>query len=536
MKGIFKHWPLIASACILFLVVVVCFRQSVKNTQGRLILLDDTYIHMAMAKNFSEHGVWGVTRYGFSSSSSSLLWTWLLSVCHSIFGLSEMIPFVLNLICAAGICIAAYIIFRRYELQKVFCFLALLGIIFFTPLISLIFTGLEHTLNVLITLLFVYSSAEVISKDKVRPVEYAPVLLLAPLLTMVRFEGLFLLFVVGCLIALRKRPGLALLVGILGVLPIAVYGFISLSKGWYFLPNPVLLKGNRPDFSSFKSIIHSLGYRSFGRILTTGHIFLLVSGSLAIFSFRYREHKQIWEKSIIILLVFLATAFLHMQFAKVGLYYRYEAYLVCLGITAMVTSLRSGLAGKPAFNKQSIPLCVAFTLLILFFFAPFAFRGLAAVKGPAKAMRNIYEQQYQMGLFLKKFYQGKGVAANDIGAINYLADIKCLDLWGLASLEVGTAKKNGCYNSWLIERLARTHDVKCAIVYDHWFRTLDIGGIPPSWTAVGRWQIFDNVRCAGDTVTFYAVDPKEKDILIDNLRRFSPSLPETVKESGIYLY
>ncbi len=37
-----------------------------QHTQGEIIYpLDDTYIHMAVAKNFVEHHVWGITQYAF---------------------------------------------------------------------------------------------------------------------------------------------------------------------------------------------------------------------------------------------------------------------------------------------------------------------------------------------------------------------------------------------------------------------------------------------------------------------------------------
>ncbi len=48
-----------------------------------------------------------------------------------------------------------------------------------------------------------------------------------------------------------------------------------------------------------------------------------------------------------------------------------------------------------------------------------------------------------MALFLKDFYAGNVVAANDMGAINYIADIRCLDLYGLASMEVADLKRAG---------------------------------------------------------------------------------------------
>src|SRR6266851_2122500 len=48
---------------------------SLARTQWHLVYpLDDAYIHMAIAKNLAQHGVWGVTSHEFTSCSSSPLW------------------------------------------------------------------------------------------------------------------------------------------------------------------------------------------------------------------------------------------------------------------------------------------------------------------------------------------------------------------------------------------------------------------------------------------------------------------------------
>src|SRR3974390_3810827 len=59
--------------------------------------LDDTYIGMAMARNLAFHGVWGVTRYAFSSSGSSPLFVLLLAACYRITGVNEWWPLVLSI-------------------------------------------------------------------------------------------------------------------------------------------------------------------------------------------------------------------------------------------------------------------------------------------------------------------------------------------------------------------------------------------------------------------------------------------------------
>ena len=70
MKAIIKkNWPVISVMIIYWVTLVILLTVSVKMNQGHLIYaLDDTYIHMAIAKNTVQNGVWGITKYEFSNS------------------------------------------------------------------------------------------------------------------------------------------------------------------------------------------------------------------------------------------------------------------------------------------------------------------------------------------------------------------------------------------------------------------------------------------------------------------------------------
>lgn len=531
-----RHQPLIIATGILYLTTAVWLILSIRQNDGHLIYtMDDTYIHMAMANNFSQHRVWGVTQYGFTSSSSSLLWTLLLSSVYFLLGTNEVSPFILNVIFATFVCVLVYILLRKYKLESFPIFVTLLLIIFFSPLKILIFNGMEHSLHMLLTISFVYLSAKILSEEESYIPKFSLLLILAPLLSMIRYEGLFLVFVVACLFIVKRKLLYAVLLGGLGILPVFIYGLFSISKGWDFLPNSVLLKGSMLESFSLPAIINF--FLKFLRQMVAvrnSHVSMLILVSSILFYFNFRRQNRIWQDSIIMIIVFIATTCLHMLFAQTGWFFRYEAYLIGLGIFVIAISLPKNLLKEyqSRIKEKKVRRHAALAFFIFILLLPFVVRSAVALKQIPQATTNIYEQQYQMGLFLRKFYQGQGVAANDIGAINYLADIKNLDLWGLGNLEVAKARRGKYYNIERMHKLATTNDTKVAIVYDYWYKPY--GGIPLEWINVGKWTILNNVVCGGDTVSFYAVDPSETNTLIENLRAFSSYLPKDVVQTGKY--
>ena len=73
MKTIREFLP-VSLASITFLLILLTLALRSINENGLLVYtLDDPYIHMAIAKNLVTHGVFGVTRFSFSSSTSSPL-------------------------------------------------------------------------------------------------------------------------------------------------------------------------------------------------------------------------------------------------------------------------------------------------------------------------------------------------------------------------------------------------------------------------------------------------------------------------------
>ena len=528
-----RHWPLGAAGTLALVVAAICITRVLAQTGGKWIYsLDDTYIHLAMAKTFAAHGVWGVTQAsGFAAATSAPLYTLLLSGIYRLLGFHELAPLLVNLGLAL---LLLWWVARtlRPEISSAWCrFAVLASIVLFTPLIVQVVSGMEHTLHILLSLVFLWHSAELLARPAGREAyafqkrESIGLFVLAALLPVVRYEALFLVFVVCALFVLRGRWLFAVALGVASWIPLCLVGWINIAHGSYFFPNSVLLKGNAPDrgIGALASFLLS----GLKQLTANPDLYAIAIAITLLLFLQLRGRKTFWKRDTILLTILLAVLALHMQFARTGWLYRYEAYLVAAAILVLGITLMPWLQSRwreRAFGSLETAACLLLALLMLW---PLAARARTAHPLAWQTAIDIHEQQYQMAKFLRQYYPAAKVAANDIGAITCFTEIECLDLFGLATIEVARAKRSGAYSTEFIAALATQRGVEIAIAYESWYQW--IGGLPPEWTKVGAWQGRPSEMLGDTVVTFYAVKPEVAADLRRNLREFSPTLPERVK-------
>ncbi len=530
------NWPLYASAATFLLLVWIVLNVSLSANRGNLVYaLDDPYIHMAMAKNFSQFGIWGVTRYEYTSASSSPLWTLLISLTYYLAGVNPLAPLIWNVLFALLILAAAHGILCWYKLGPAVRFCVLLGIILLVPLPMFVLAGMEIGLQTLVTLLFVFVAARVLSGESPGSArrDSLGLLILAPLVTAVRFEGIFLILGVVALFLLLKSWRYAAGLAVCGSLPVLINGGIAVSHGWFWFPNSVLLKATLPDFrASPGEFAFSLFNPVWVTIRNSPHVLTLLVTILLLYIVAYGKGSGWRESRQLMTAILFLLGMAHLEFLGGAPLYRYDAYWNVLAILLIGLQLPVVMPNPPPLNSLRTllePRHLACGALMILLLLPILEKGWRLLWYLPECSHDVFEQQYQMGLFVQKYYHDSAVGLNDIGAVNYLADIHCLDLWGLANVQVAAAKRRNGYDSEEIDRISRRAGARIAIIYDNWF----VGVIPPAWTRVGRWAIRDNVVLGGDTVSFYALSAGEIEYLRRSLTDFAPRVPvEVIQERG----
>lgn len=516
------HWPLALTVCVLYLLVASCVIGVLNKNNGRFVYtLDDAYIHMAIAKNFAQHGVWGVTDEYFTSSSSSLLWTALIAACYFVVGVNVLTPFILNILIATALLIWLYYTLRSLsDTQWMICATLLASTLLIT-LPGLIFTGLEHILHTWMTLITAwYASRDLAREDSATSRPPIQLYICAPLVILSRFEGLFLVFIICCLYLIRRRILSAFLIGGIALLPIVIYGFFSMSQGWWFLPNSVILKGSRVDVTSLESI-KNFFYIGFDSAIRNPYIIRMIIAAAICVILLCKEKKPALKPALTMCIIYMCTAILHVFFADFGWFCRYESYLVGFGIVTFSIAIFYYLK----FNNHADRILTGAVFMLLIAVVPFDVRSCYSITKIPIASNNIYDQQYQMARFVKRFYNNQVVALNDIGAVNFYADIHCVDMVGLSNRDIANLRINNLMRPSILEKVTASQNVRIAIVYNIWFPKP-----PESWIAVGEWIIKNNVVCGSEKVSFYATNRNEAIFLNDSLKEFSRFLPEDVIE------
>jgi len=496
---------------LLAVAVLLLLRAALAHTGGTLVYaLDDAYIHMAVARSLAGHGVWGVTRYGFTACTSSLVWPILLALADLV-GLRDTAPLALNLAAAvAALWLADRLIAGAPAAWRV---VALAAVVFLTPLPTLVLAGMEHTLQIaaVFWLFDRFRAADETDSGRRAILGLAAA---ATLATATRYESLFLVLPAVVLLARAGRRAAAATTAVAALLPPAVFAAVSVAHGWPPLPTSLLLKRATFDAPGMAGLVDRLGGHAIRTLGEAPHLLVLLAAVLVMSAvLPVSRLVRRWDA------IYVIGTLLHVQLAAIGWLFRYEAYLVALGLVLVARHLVEGTAA--ARTPVARP---ALALGALVAMAPLLTRGVDALEETPAAVKNIYEQQYQMGLFLRELPAGSAVMANDIGAIAYLADVRLVDLFGLATRETAAARRAGRVDQALLARLAAETTPAAIVIYRSWFAD----AVPPQWVEVGTWKVPDKVVVADRTVSFYAPDAGSAARLGRALAAFQSRLPPAV--------
>lgn len=524
-----SRWPVILAlliycSCIAFFYAYMIFF----GTNHHFIYgVDDAYIHMAMAKNLALHGVWGMTPYEFTQSSSSSLWTLLLSGTYFISGVSEYTPFIMNILASLGVIMLSYYILKTYSLSPTYIFIVLCLIIFVSPLPLLTFLGMEHILHLFLMILYAYLTARLLSaEDDTDTSLYSlGLLVLTPLMISTRFESLSFIVILAFLLVLKRKYTLAGLICLLAILPSILFGAVALWMGNWVIPTTAIKL--RTPVTSIKYML---------KCGTVESLLVYLFAVIGLLLYVQRAEKQkMWDRRQIALTMAVGCIICQAFVMPYGWFLRYAGYLIGLNILILGFCLKEWFAEFVPNHAQRLHATIAKVLLVIIVASPMVFKAIVGLILIVPASKNIYDQQYQMAQFVKQFYPEGTIACNDIGAISFYNDhVHLVDLAGLASAEIAfehiKEAQTQKFNIPFYEEQITKHNTDLIVIYESWFQD----SMSTKWIKVGEWELLKKIVVGDVKVSFFAPDESKKDKLIESLKKFAPQLPKDVIQSGLY--
>lgn len=487
--------------------------------------LDDSYIHMSLAKTFSENGVYGINNNEFCSASSSPLYTFLLASFYKIFGNHDYYGLIFNIVCGNAIIIYSYLFFKRNFSANYLQMFIIFNIILysFSLLHLMVLTGMEHTLHMLISLVCFGLLFELKDKKVFNSQKKWVFLVVLFISVMIRYESLFFIALIILYFTYRKNYIFSLQILFSAILPIVLFGIYSILNNGFFLPNSLLIKGNVNSSFSEKLFLYSekiktlINFREFSVLI--GFIFFVM-----IITYKKKKFQNISrffeQNNLFIIAVF--AFFLHGIFANFGWVFRYESYLFVIVFFSAIIYYYE--------NKNSLNIYLKISFIAVFLilsFSTFRTRIIPSTDFISKAGKNVYEQQYLVGTFFQKYYNHKSIVLGDLGAISYLTNGYITDLFGLGYNEVALLKINNKYDKYsYLKSISHKNDF---FVYPKGLLEKADPNNSMGWIKMADFKIFDNVYCYSDTVSIYIKDKRKIEEFKENLKDFIPFIPKDVE-------
>lgn len=508
------------SASVFFGICIIYFFIMISKTDGYFTyLLDDAYIHLALAKNFALHDVWGMTRYVFSSSSSSPIFTYLISILMQVFGNSELIPIYINLFCMVGVIYFLTKYYSRFSNTTTYVAVSVLITVFSSVLHLQLFSGMEHVLQVLLVVINVFFLTDWVSSNFKKTNSllffYGSILLLG----LVRFEMMFYFVSLAFFLSVLKKFRESFLILLFGFGPILIFCYFNYQQTGYLFPNSVVVKGTHIDLTGNVA-------KQIGDVLLTAFLNrsfykrcllpLLLLAAVVIIDYKNRRSLREFYKNNFLLFAWAATMLLHSVFADLKSILRYEAYLIVAFAMLIIPRISNYFTHFKSAYRKNLILNILIAGNIVLMFSKMAFAHKILMYGS----KNIYEQQIQAAKFLRAHYNDAKVAANDIGALSYFTEIHLFDIVGLGSPEIMEFNQRADYSERSFGKYVGDHtkqqNFEIAVVYKEWLR----GHVPENWEEVAVLTIDNNAVVSQTEVTVYCINPEIKESLKNNIRKF----------------
>lgn len=473
-------------SAVMLAAVAVPLAVSLVNNDGFLIYtLDDPYIHLTLASEISR-GHYGINPGEYSAPSSSIIWPFILAPFASA-GFYTALPLILNLLFALG---TVAVFSRTYGPGNG---LIVMVSIFAFNLAGLVLTGMEHSIQVLLTAAAALGLTSH-ARRGLPPGWLYPVLFLAPL---VRYECLAVSLPALAYLFLAGRKKAAVITLLLLLAALGLFSLFLMDLGLDPMPSSVFAKSSVVSGSgTLRSIAGNLraSLSSFRGFMQT---ILLVPLVLAAIRGKNRRTRMLAGSAAV-------SVILHLLAGRFGWFHRYGVYIWMYSVTMCFFLYR-----KPIEKNRLV-----FAGLLLVMSADYL-SGYLNLPG---ASSNIYRQQYQMRRFVHHWLD-EPVAVNDLGLVAMGAGHYVLDLWGLAS----PGALEGSSDAAWVDSAAVANSIRYAVVYRD-----EIEGIQ-HWTSVARMELHPPlVVCPSGGVDFLSAPWGDADSLSLLLQGFAETLPRGI--------